>query len=153
MDEELDPACAPFFSSDPRNTWERCLQEWRRRGRVEDLPKGVRVTKYNPDLGKRLGWAFAEKFPQEHGFVVQRLRSGDPVEGTCAFDVLDMMGEYLLGMTTRGTGEVFPPELLDLKDPIPAQALEEIRSDHLFSEFKGRTVGEWFSYLKKDYDS
>jgi hypothetical protein len=137
----------PFLAGDARTAWVRCLRVWKPLGRVNDLPKGRRLPKYTPMFGTLLGWEFAERYRADYPFVLDRFGSEDSLEVACAFDILEFMVE---SRTPDNWGDAVPPRLLELTAPLPARFLEELRSDPLYADFEGRTLGEYFRYLSKD---
>ena len=38
-----------------------------------------------------------------------------------------------------------PEELLDLKEVLPPKVVEEIKNDPEVNDFRGTTIGDWFS--------
>lgn len=143
----MEPEVEPFLAGDVRAAWARCLRVWKPLGRVNDFPKGQRRPKYTPMFGTSLGWDFAERYRDDYAFVLDRLGSEDSLEVSCAFDIL----EFMVDSRTPGDwGDTVPPRLLELTAPIPARFLEELRSDRLYDDFEGRTLGEYFRYLSKD---
>jgi hypothetical protein len=117
--------------------WARCLPVWRQQGRVEDLPRGTRVTMYRPTLARRLGTAFAESYANEYDFVIGRIRGGDAVESLCAFEIMVDMGPIVIS-GNRGTSAV----LFALADPIPEILKQEIQFDYAYRNFSGSTLGD-----------
>jgi hypothetical protein len=129
------------------DAWRRSLEVWRKRGRVEDYPKGVRMPKYSPDSGKRLGEAFAEKFATDQLFVTNRLSSADPVEAACAYDILEFI--FKVWLRRRREAEAYiQGDLLELRMKLPGEILDEIRSDRIYKDFQGTTIGEFFRFIE-----
>ncbi|MDB5348267.1 MAG: hypothetical protein JWP89_6644 [Schlesneria sp.] len=110
-----------YFTDDVSSSWDRCFSIWSQAGRVEDLPHGVRMSRYQPSLGKRLGQKFADLFCDETDFLIQKLRDRDPVISLCAFDLIE---EVFRVFQTRE--ETPPAAFLELNDPIPAIARTSI---------------------------
>ena len=136
-----------LLAGEVEDAWPRCLEVWRKRGRVEDLPKGKRHTKYSADEGKRLGVAFAEKFPASVQFVTGKLSSADPVEAACAYDMTEFIAKVWLWR--RREAGLYLADLTSLTTPIPAPFLEQIRSDWIYDGFKGSTIGEYIAYIDR----
>lgn len=123
-------------------SWTRCLPIWLDAGRVEDFPHGVRRLYYNATLGKRLGQAFAAAFYRSVPFFVAKLRDTSPTIRLIAFDLLELVAyEYDLH------DNALPDILTALSDSIPERALNDIRSDHLFSDYRGSTVGSFLPFM------
>jgi hypothetical protein len=149
LGEPVDEEPEALLGGSIEEAWARSLAVWRVRGRVEDFRKGVRIPRYQPDFGKELGLAFAEKFLRQFRFVIGRLSSADIVEVLCAYEILEIiLGEHLR-RKGRGESEV-PQELLEITAPLPPELVREIRSDWIFKGFHGRTIGEFFRFLDRE---
>ena len=83
-----------------------------------------------------MGTAFASKFAKNWEFVARQLLSTDPYVKLCAYDILEMMAWDLYS-----NHHEIPLGMRQLTALIPERALREIKSDRLFSEFQGATVG------------
>ena len=74
--------------------------------------------------------------------VIRKLSSNNPIEVTCAYDLLELMTwEYYARSLP------LPAKLLNIDIPIPEPAISEIKSEHFFHDFKGETVGKFLSFL------
>ena len=124
--------------------WSRCLEVWKRRGRAEDFPAGVRMPRYTPDEGKRLALDFAERFETDYGFLLSRLRE-EPVEALCAFDVLMLVFERFESQF-HSEGEPVPAALTSAGERIPSQALKDIRSEQDYAGYSGDRVGDFLRF-------
>ena len=117
--------------------WSEGIKIWEQLGRVEDLPRDVRVPKYAPSLGKRYGQEFAKAYKSNFEAIVSKLEKGNELEKLCAFEVLELIcWEY-------GQGNV-PSELLNIEFPIPQVILCEIPGSSEVESFNGTTIKEWF---------
>lgn len=118
--------------------WRRGLAFWKSSGRVEDLPRSVRVPKYFPSEGKSYGQTLAARYMYNYQGLVEELKKQDEFESLCAFEILELIcWEYGIGCV--------PDELLQLSVPIPPKIQGEIPDDPEVNEFSGRTCGEYFS--------
>ena len=131
-----------FVTSDFDSSWESCLPIWRNYGRVEDYPHGVRRTAYWPNFAKKLGLEFVKQFYDQPERYIAKLNSDDEVVRLIAYDLIE-----LLVWERKTNQDDLPPEFLDLELPIPDVALEGIRNDELFVEFKGNSVGEFLPHF------
>jgi hypothetical protein len=136
-----------YFTDDLASSWDRCFVVWSQAGRVEDFPHGVRMSIYQPSLGKRLGQKFADLFCDETDFLIQKLRDRNPAIRLCAFDLIE---EVFGVFQTRE--ETPPAAFLELNDPIPAIALQDIRNEHFYRSFTGYQVGPFLVYLIESAD-
>lgn len=118
--------------------WQNALAIWRKRGRVEDLPRDQRRPRYTPDSGKRLGLDFAVQYRDCFPFVISRLSTDDPFEYLCAFEVLETIcWEFYSGAV--------PDQLLGLDHLLPEVIQEELGGDTEVDDFRGTTMGEYFT--------
>ena len=130
-----------YFGDDIHVSWNKCCTVWSAEGRVQDYPHGMRRPWYNPSLGKRLGLEFAARYFNETQFFVNKISSADEFERVCTFDLLEMVAsEY--DMQEMG----LPSELAELDCLIPQTQYDEISSEHRFSDFNGKTVGEFLPF-------
>lgn len=124
--------------------WALGLELWKILGRVEDLPRDVRVPKYSPSEGKIFGQKLALKYKANFKQLIEKLGSIDNCETLCAFEILEYIcWEY-------GPGHV-PEELLALSCQIPVKILEELPYDPEFENFSGSTCGTLFNVISLTY--
>lgn len=142
MDEALGEADFDrLLAGSVGEAWERCLPLWRRRGRIEDLPRNRHVGIYRVSPEKWLGRAFAEAFLADWPFVVGELSSTDPVAVACAHDALEYMIRFW---------EPVPDAVWAISASIPDWVRRELDDcPYRYNTFTGRTLGELFRF---EYD-
>lgn len=128
-----------YFYYNIEKSWDKCLKVWRKNGRIEDLPRNLRVPKYRPAFGKMLGLEFAARFKDQYSYVISKLHSNDNVESLCAFECL----EYICW--EFGYGNV-PIDIFDILIPLPEKIIEEIHGDADAPNFNGSKIGEFLRY-------
>lgn len=130
-----------LLSGTVEEAWLQCLDVWKNVGRIEDLPRAIRRPHYLPGRAKLLGLRFAERFYGDFRYIIAELIEGDSFVSLCAFEILDFMAPLIL--------QEFPEALATLGTitvPIPEPVATEIRSDHLYAEFKGSMIGEFLIF-------
>ncbi len=132
-----------FITNDISVSWDNCMKEWRKVGRIEDFLRCERRPKYlDSPLGKKLGKKFAEVFRDQFGFVIGKLYSNDKVEYLCAFECL----EYMSWNFYSDFLDV-PEEIYNIKLPLPEKIMDEIGGDLDAEGFKGNLIGEFIKYI------
>jgi hypothetical protein len=131
-----------FFTGSIEEVWEACYRVWKSFERVNDFPHGIRRTRYQPNLCKRLGQEFALKYKSDYRFVVEKLKLQDPITLVCAFEILE-----LISWEFYRVEEELPQELINIDIPIPEPVQSEIASERSFKHFKGKTIGEFLPFL------
>ena len=127
-------------SSTIEQQWLECLGLWTPFGRVEDLPRDVRVPKYAPSEPTLAGREFARKHRENYSFLAARLIAGDAFERLCAFECLEYMcWEF-------GIGAV-PKEILAISESMPSVILAELVGDAESEGFTGKSTGAWFTHV------
>jgi hypothetical protein len=124
------------------DAWDQCLLIWRKRGRVEDLPRNVCVPRYRVTPEKWLGRAFAERFLDQFSFVIHKLTSSDRIEAACAHDVLNYM---------IPRWEIVPEAVWTIASPLPDWIRQELADcPNRYETFQGQTIGDLFRFEYED---
>ena len=131
-----------FFTGSIEEVWEVCYTVWEEFGRINDFPHGIKRPMYRPKRCKRLGQEFALKYKSDYRFVVEKLKSQDPITLICTFEVLE-----LIAWEFYRVEEELPQELINIDISMPEPAASEIASDRLFKKLEGKTIGEFLSFL------
>ena len=130
-----------YLAGAVQEAWARCLPIWLERGRVNDLPRGVRRTRYLPSFETILGRRFVERFPHEHGFLLGRLQSSSEFEALCAFDLLDLLAQQ---------SDLMPVWLSRCELPLPEQVAREVAADWIYRDHGLDTIGKLLSFDHHD---
>jgi hypothetical protein len=128
-----------FISEDIEASWNNCLKIWIKHRRIEDFPRSMRLPRYTPSFGKRLGLEFARTFKHQYQFIIEKLYSEDKIETLCAFECLEFIcWEY-------GIDNV-PLEIYEITLPIPDKIMKEIDGDLDAPGFEGDKIGALLKY-------
>jgi hypothetical protein len=128
---------APYLGGTVQEAWARCLPVWSDRGRVNDLPRAIRFTRYSPSIETLLGRRFAERFVDDYPFLLDRVRSDSVFESLCAFEVLDFLAQHL-----GETQSPLPDRLRDCNLPLPERVRREVAADWIYREHDLNTIGK-----------
>lgn len=123
------------------DAWPRCLRVWSSKGRVNDLPRGIRLPRYIPSFGAILGQHFFDRFPDSYPFLLNRLENGGPLESACAFDLLDFLARRLSEIRAP-----LPEALRTCSLPLPPRIQTELAGDRIYKDQRLDSVGKLLQF-------
>jgi hypothetical protein len=132
-----DAPYAAYLAGAIDASWTRCLPVWTDRGRVNDLPRGIRFTRYLPSFETLLGRHFVERFADESWFLLDRFQHGSKLERDCAFDLLDFLAQHL-----DETSRPLPDQLRTCDLPLPSHIRGEVAADWIYRDHGLDTIGK-----------
>ena len=134
---------APYLAGPVEEAWALCLPLWRKRGRVNDFPRGYHAPRYLPSFETLLGRCFVARFADDYEFLLDRIVSISETEQLCAFDLLDFLARQLYANNAS-----LPDRLSQCALPLPQQIERETAAD---SRYRDRDVGTIGKLLSFDY--
>jgi hypothetical protein len=149
--ENIDEKIMTYIQGDISEAWISCLEIWRDRGRIEDLPIGQRKFTYIPWFGKSLAFAFLEKFNNNIEFLIEVLnpKQYNSIENVCVCDLLRYITCDLHSENIK-----LPIDILTIDIQLPT--VLEVESKYLSDdEISIGTIGEflrfYYDYLQVLY--
>jgi hypothetical protein len=140
-----------YLQGSVADSWNRCLPIWLNSdwkdeshahgGRVDDLPAGVRRTRYTPSPETTLGRFFVERYRADYRFLLERLANCQGGERLCAFDLLVFLARDLYAEF-----EPLPAALRECVEPLPEEIRERILDDRIYKRLPAPTVGALLAF-------
>jgi hypothetical protein len=121
------------------DAWLACYPEWEKLGRVRDLSRSIRLTKYWPSFATQLGELFGETHWRDYGFVLHLLRSS-PVDSTPYLCAVDLLVDMAWAFARRGLP--VPEDLRECQLPLPPVIVDEISGSIDYEGLESGTVGQ-----------